>query len=107
MPASIKWSNINLYISQLEPKKIVATKPNPTSPGEAQLVSRIYLRAKDDINHCQESPLYLTRKPNYTVCPKKKGIDKKLSVGAAHDFNLQFLNLFGFSIPVSFVWYII
>ena len=25
----------------------------------------------------------------------KKGIDKKLSVGAAHDFNSQFLKLFG------------
>ena len=37
----------------------------------------------------------------------KKGINKKLSVGAAHDFNLQFLNLFGFSISVSFVWCII
>ena len=33
----------------------------------------------------------------------KKGIDKKLSFGAAHNFNSQFLNLFGFSISVSFV----
>ena len=38
----------------------------------------------------------------YTGCPKK-GIDKKLLVGAAHDFNSHFLNLFGFSISVSFV----
>ena len=38
---------------------------------------------------------------------QKKGIDKKLLVGAAHDFNPQFLNLFGFSISVSFVWCII
>ena len=37
----------------------------------------------------------------------KKGIDKKLSVGAARGFNSQFLNLFGFSISVSFVWCII
>ena len=37
----------------------------------------------------------------------KKGIDKKLLVGAAHDFNSQFLNLVGFSISVSFVWCII
>ena len=37
----------------------------------------------------------------------KKGIDKKLLVGAAHDFNPKFLNLFGFSISVSFVWCII
>ena len=38
---------------------------------------------------------------------QKKGIDKKLFVGAAHDFNPQFLNLFGFNISVSFVWCII
>ena len=31
----------------------------------------------------------------------KTGIDKKLLVGAAHEFNSQFLNLFGFSISVS------
>ena len=37
----------------------------------------------------------------------KKVIDKKLLVGAAHGFNLQFLNLFGFSIFVSFIWCII
>ena len=37
----------------------------------------------------------------------KKGIDKKLSVGAAYDFNSQFLNLFGSSISVIFVWCII
>ena len=39
-------------------------------------------------------------------CPEK-GIDKKLLVRAAHGFNSQFSNLFGFSIPVSFVWRII
>ena len=33
----------------------------------------------------------------------KEGIDKKLLVGYAHGFNSQFLNLFGFSISVSFV----
>ena len=33
----------------------------------------------------------------------KKGIDKKLLFGAAHDFNSQFLNLFGFCISVSLV----
>ena len=33
-----------------------------------------------------------------------KGINKKLLIGVAHDFNPQFLNLFGFSISVSFVW---
>ena len=38
---------------------------------------------------------------------QEKGINKKLLVGAAHDFNPQFLNLFGFSISVSFVWCII
>ena len=32
---------------------------------------------------------------------------KKLLFGAAQGFNLQFLNLFGFSISVSFVWCII
>ena len=37
----------------------------------------------------------------------KKGIDKKLSVGVARDFNPQILNLFGFGISVSFVWCII
>ena len=37
----------------------------------------------------------------------KKGIDKKLLAGPAHGFNSQFLNLFGFSISVSFVWCII
>ena len=31
------------------------------------------------------------------------GIDKKLLVGAAHGFNSQFLNLFAFSISVSFL----
>ena len=35
----------------------------------------------------------------------KKGIDKKLE--AAQGLNLQFLNLFGFSISESFVWCII
>ena len=39
-----------------------------------------------------------------TGCPKRKGIDKKLSFGTAHNFNSQFLNLFGFSMSVSFVW---
>ena len=40
---------------------------------------------------------------------QKKGIDKKLLMGAAHDFNPQFFNLLGFSIyiSVSFVWCII
>ena len=33
----------------------------------------------------------------------KKGIDKKLLIGPTHGFNLQFLNLFGFSISVGFV----
>ena len=33
----------------------------------------------------------------------KKSIDKKLLFGAAQGFNSQFLNLFGFSISVSFV----
>ena len=37
----------------------------------------------------------------------KIGIDKKLLFGAAQGLNLQFLNLFGFSISVSFVWCII
>ena len=37
----------------------------------------------------------------------RKSIDKKLLVGAAHDSNPQFLDLFGFSIFVSFVWCII
>ena len=37
----------------------------------------------------------------------KKGINKKLLFGAAQGFNLQFLNSFGFSISVSFVWCII
>ena len=45
--------------------------------------------------------------PNiYTGCPKK-GIDKKLLFGAAQGLNLQFLNIFGFSISVNFVWCII
>ena len=34
----------------------------------------------------------------------KKGIDKKLLFGAAQGLNSQFLNLFGFSISVTFVW---
>ena len=42
-----------------------------------------------------------------TGCPIKKGIDRKLLFGAAQGLNLQFLNLFGFSISVSFVWCII
>ena len=37
----------------------------------------------------------------------KKGIDEKLSFGAAQGLNLQFLNLFGFSISVRFLWCII
>ena len=37
----------------------------------------------------------------------KKGIDKKLLFGAAQGLNVQFLNLFGFSISVSFVCRII
>ena len=37
----------------------------------------------------------------------KKGIDKELLFGAAQGLNLQFLNLFGFSISVSFAWCII
>ena len=37
----------------------------------------------------------------------KKGIYKKFLFGAAQGLNLQFLNLFGFSISVSFVWCII
>ena len=37
----------------------------------------------------------------------KKCINKKLLVGAAHGFNSQFLNLFGFSISASFVRFII
>ena len=49
-----------------------------------------------------EVPIFLI----YRVS-QRKAIDKKLLVGAAHDFNLQFLNLFGFSISVSFVWCII
>ena len=39
---------------------------------------------------------------NYRVS-HKEGIDKKLSFGAAQGLNLQFLNLLGFSISVSFV----
>ena len=37
----------------------------------------------------------------------KKVSIKKLLVGATHRFNSQFLNLFGFSICVRFVWCII
>ena len=37
----------------------------------------------------------------------KKGIDKKLLFGAVQGLSLQFLNLIGFSISVSFVWCII
>ena len=37
----------------------------------------------------------------------KKDINKKLLFGAAHYFNSEFLSLFGFSIPVSFVLCII
>ena len=37
----------------------------------------------------------------------KKDVNKKLSVGAVHAFNFQVLNLFGFSLSVSFVWCII
>ena len=44
--------------------------------------------------------------PLYRVS-HKKGIDKKLLFGAAQGLNLQFLNLFEFSISVSFVWCII
>ena len=38
----------------------------------------------------------------HTGYPKKKSIDKKLLFRAAQGFNSQFLNLFGFSISVSF-----
>ena len=48
----------------------------------------------------------MTYSHNNTECPKKD-IYKKLLVGAAHGFNSQFLNLFGFSISASFVWCII
>ena len=37
----------------------------------------------------------------------KKGIDKKLLFGAAQGLSLQILNLFGFSLSVSFVWCVI
>ena len=37
----------------------------------------------------------------------KQGIDKRLLIILAHGFNSQFLNLFGFSISVSFDWCII
>ena len=59
--------------------------------------------AKESLNGRRPSTLYLYI---CTGCPKK-GIDKKLLVRAAHDFNSQFLNLFGFSISVSFVWCIV
>ena len=66
-----KIENRNMYIYIFfGAKKIVATKPIPTSPGETQLVSRIYLTAKDDINHSQKSPFYLTRKLIYTLSKK-------------------------------------
>ena len=35
---------------------------------------------------------------------QKKGINKKLLFGAAHYFNSEFFNLFGFSISVRFLW---
>ena len=43
----------------------------------------------------------------YTGCPIKKVSIKKLLFGAAQGLNLQFLNLFRFSISVSYVWCII
>ena len=43
---------------------------------------------------------------NYRVS-HTKGIDKKRLVGAANGFISLFLNLFGFSVSVSFVWCII
>ena len=43
----------------------------------------------------------------YYRVSQKKGINKKLLFGAAQGLNLQFLNLFGFSISLSFVWCII
>ena len=51
-------------------------------------------------------PGILTQTVLYRVS-HKKGIDKKLLFGAAQGFNSQFLDLFGFSISVSFVWCII
>ena len=42
-----------------------------------------------------------------TGCPINKASIKKLLVGAAYDFNSQFLNLIGFSIFISFIWCII
>ena len=42
----------------------------------------------------------------FSGCPKK-GIDKKLFLGADPGLNSQFLNLFGFNTSVSFVWCII
>ena len=41
----------------------------------------------------------------YYRVSRKKGVDKKLLVGAAHGLNSQFLNLFEFSMSVSSVWY--
>ena len=43
---------------------------------------------------------------NIQGVPKKR-YRSKLLLGDAHDFSSQFLNLFGFSISVSFVWCII
>ena len=43
---------------------------------------------------------------NSTGCPIKK-VSIKILFGAAQGFDSQFLNLFGFSICVSFVWCII
>ena len=42
-----------------------------------------------------------------TGCPMKKVSMKKPLFEAAEGLNLQFLNLFGFSISVSFVWCVI
>ena len=51
-------------------------------------------------------PHYIKKNELYRVS-QKKGIDKKPFFGAAQGLNIQFLNLFGFSISVSFVWCII
>ena len=70
------------------------------------LISLIY-----SINACVEDSRIYSLKRNFHMRliqgVSKKHINKKLLVGAAHNFNSQFLNLFGFSISVSFVCCII
>ena len=70
----------------------------PRGGGGAVFLNLVEIRFQNEILTDQTSI-----KNTYRVS-EKKGIDKNLLFGAAQGFDSRFLNLYGFSISVSFVW---